>query len=222
LNQLEGALKFVARNTQHEIRITGRAERETIPEYPEAAIREAITNAICHRDYAAAGTIQVRIYDDRLEVWNPGPLPPALTVESLYREHPSLPRNPKIAMAFYRARLIEHWGTGTLRMIDACDMVNVKVKFLSEPRFFMVRFMKPKIRVSPPVEQKLNVRQRKALEFAREQGQITNRDYQKLCKIGRRQTLKDLIELVEKGLFVKIGKGRSVRYVLSQKGEMLN
>jgi len=215
-SQMESALKFVKRNTQQEIRITGRPERETIPEYPEAAIREAITNAICHRDYSAVGTIQVRIYDDRLEVWNPGTLPPTLTIESLYREHPSFPRNPKIAMAFYRARLIEHWGTGTLRMIDACDRLGIKLEFLSESGFFMARFIKPERRITPPAEQKLNDRQTKALEYARKHGQITNRDYQKLCDISRRQAIKDLSDLVEKSVLIKDGKGRAVRYLISQ------
>ena len=64
-----------------------------------------------------AGSVQVRVYDDRLEVWNPGTLPPTLAIEELYREHDSVPRNPLLAQVFYRARLIEHWGTGTLRMI---------------------------------------------------------------------------------------------------------
>jgi len=219
-SQMENALKFVARNTQREIRITGKPERETIPEYPEAAIREAVTNAICHRDYSAVGTIQVRIYEDRLEVWNPGTLPPSLTIESLYREHPSLPRNPKIALAFYRARLIEHWGTGTLRMAEACDRLGVKLEFLSESGFFMVRLVKPEIRISPPIEQKLNDRQRKALDYASKHGQITNRDYQKLCDISRRQALKDLNGLVKKGLLIKDGEGRAVRYVMSPKDGM--
>ena len=180
LNQLENALKFVERNTRHEIRITGRPERETIPEYPEAAIREAVINAICHRDYAAVGTIQVRIYDDRLEVWNPGTLPPSLTIESLYREHPSLPRNPKIALAFYRARLIEHWGTGTLRMADACAGTGIKLEFFSESGFFMVRFIKPEKMISLLTEQKLNDRQKKGLEYANQNGNITNREYKDL------------------------------------------
>jgi ATP-dependent DNA helicase RecG len=219
-SQMENALKFVSRNTQREIRITGKPERETIPEYPEAAIREAVINAICHRDYSAVGTIQVRIYEDRLEVWNPGTLPPSLTIESLYREHPSLPRNPKIALAFYRARLIEHWGTGTLRMAEACDRLGVKLEFLSESGFFMVRLVKPEIRISPPIEQKLNDRQRKALDYASKHGQITNRDYQKLCDISRRQALKDLNELVKKGLLIKDGEGRAVRYVMSSKDGM--
>lgn len=220
LYQLENALKFVARNTKQEIRITGRPERETIPEYPDAAIREAIINAICHRDYAAVGTIQVRIYDDRLEVWNPGTLPLGITIESLYREHPSLPRNPKISLAFYRARLIEHWGTGTLRMAEACDKMRIKLDFLSEQGFFMVRFVKPEGVILQIKDQELKDRHRKALGYVGKHGQITNRDYQKLCGISRRQALKDLIELVENGLLIKEGEGRSVRYVFDQKNRV--
>jgi len=218
--QMEDALKFVARNTQREIRITGRPERESIPEYPEAAIREAVINAICHRDYSVVGTIQVRIYDDRLEVWNPGTLPPSLTIERLYREHPSLPRNPKIALAFYRTRLVEHWGTGTLRMADECERLGIKLEFLSESGFFMARFVKPQIAIPPSIKPKLNERQRKGLDYASKHGQITNRDYQKLCDISRRQALKDLIELVEVGLLIKAGEGRAVRYLMSPKDGM--
>ena len=220
LSQMDKALAFVARNIRQEIRITGKPEREIYPEYPDEAVREAIINALCHRDYAAVGTIQVRIYDDRLEVWNPGTLPPSLTIESLYREHPSLPRNPKIALAFYRARLIEHWGSGTLRMADACGRLGIKLEFLSEPGFFMVRFVKPAIVVLPTREMQLNDRQRKALEYVRKHGQITNRDYQKLCDISRRQALKDLNELVEKDLLIKSGEGRAVRYVMSPENGM--
>jgi len=220
LNQLENALKFVARNTRREIRITGQPERETIPEYPEAAIREAVTNAICHRDYSVVGTIQVRIYDDRLEVWNPGTLPPSLTIESLYREHPSLPRNPKIALAFYRARLIEHWGTGTLRMADACEELGIKLEFSSEQGFFMVRFVKPEIRISLPTEKKLNGRQIRGLEYAKKNGKITTGEYKYLCNISERQAFDDLKSLVEMGLLIRTGSGRATRYILTNNREL--
>jgi len=85
LHQLDETMAFVTRNTRQAIVITGRPERDIVPEYPAEAVREATINAICHRDYAMAGTVQVRIYDDRLEVWNPGTLPPGMTVDQLYR-----------------------------------------------------------------------------------------------------------------------------------------
>jgi ATP-dependent DNA helicase RecG len=140
LSQLDNAQKFIARNTHQEIRITGRPERDIVPEYPVEAVREALVNAVCHRDYAAVGTVQVRIYDDRLEVWNPGTLPADLTIAQLYREHPSRPHNPRLAHVLYRARLIEQWGSGTLRMMGICDNAGASVAFRMEAGFFVARF----------------------------------------------------------------------------------
>ncbi len=142
LSQFEESLSFVRRNTRQAIRITGKPEREIVPEYPDDAVREAITNALCHRDYASVGTVQVRIFGDRLEVWNPGVLPPDLSIEDLYCQHASYPRNPRLAHALYRARLIEHWGTGTLRILGACKGYDLQPEFLSEMGCFITRIKK--------------------------------------------------------------------------------
>ncbi len=80
-------------------------------ELPEDALREAILNAIVHKDYTA-GPIKMRVWDDRLELWNPGSLPEELPLDKIYKTHACYPRNPNIAYAFYRAGLIEHWGSG--------------------------------------------------------------------------------------------------------------
>jgi ATP-dependent DNA helicase RecG len=205
-------LAFVARNTRQGIRITGRAERETIPEYPEDAVREAIVNAICHRDYAAVGTVQVRIYDDRLEVWNPGTLPPGLSIESLSREHPSRPRNPRLAQALYRARLIEHWGTGTLRMIQAAKDRDMKLEFGQDGGVFMVRFVKTAQVVSRPADVPISARQERVLRYLTEHGTITRREYRALVQVSERQSLRDLTEMMERGILVRSGKGRTTCY----------
>lgn len=214
LSQMEHALAFVARNTRQEIRITGRPEREAIAEYPEDAVREAIVNAVCHRDYAAVGTTQVRIYDDRLEVWNPGALPPELSIESLSREHPSRPRNPRLAQALYRARLIEHWGTGTLRMIRAAKDRGLKLEFGQDGGVFMVRFIKAAQVVSRPEDVQISARQEKALRYLAKHGRITTLEYQRLCGVSERQSLKDLSDMTEKGMLVRSGKGRATHYRL--------
>jgi len=214
LSQMDRALAFVNRNTRQGIRITGRAEREAIPEYPEDAVREAIVNAVCHRDYAAVGTVQVRIYDDRLEVWNPGTLPPELSIESLRREHPSRPRNPRLAQALYRARLIEHWGTGTLRMIQAAKDRGMKLEFCQDGGVFAVRFIKTAQVVSRPADVDISARQEKALRYLAEHGTITRREYRKLLRVSERQSLIDLTELAEKGIVIRLGKGRATRYQL--------
>jgi ATP-dependent DNA helicase RecG len=214
LGQLDRTLAFVARNTRQGIRITGRAEREPVPEYPEDAVREAIVNALCHRDYAAVGTVQVRIYDDRLEVWNPGSLPPELSIESLSREHPSRPRNPRLAQALYRARLVEHWGTGTLRMIQAAKDRGLKLEFGQDGGVFIVRFIKATQVASRPEGVQISARQEKALQYLATHEKITTLEYQRLCGVGERQSLKDLRDMTEKGMLVRSGRGRATHYRL--------
>jgi len=95
-------------------------ERQEKWEYPPDAVREAIVNAVCHRDYESTANIQIRIFDDKIEIWGCGPLPEPLTPADLKREHKSIPRNPLIAKCFFLIKYIEQWGTGTNRMIDKC------------------------------------------------------------------------------------------------------
>ncbi|MDR3441748.1 MAG: putative DNA binding domain-containing protein [Legionella sp.] len=100
----------------------GKLQRIDQPAVPALAIREALINAICHRDYMVENaTISLAIYDDRLEIWNIGELPPELDIESLKVPHDSYPRNQKIADVFYKRGWIENWGTGTLRMMGYCQ-----------------------------------------------------------------------------------------------------
>lgn len=89
------------------------------PLYPPEALREAVANAICHRDYTVGGgSIGIGIYDDRLEVTSTGPLPFGITPEALFEPHPSRPWNPLIAGAFYRGGITERWGSGTMMMAE--------------------------------------------------------------------------------------------------------
>ena len=215
LTQTDEALAFVQRNTQQAIRITGRAAREVIPEYPEAAVREALVNAICHRDYTASGTVQVRIYENRLEVWNPGMLPPDLTVEALYSEHPSHPRYRHLADVLYRARMIEKWGTGTLRIIQACVERGLpRPEFQSGMGTFIVRFTKPADdpQLIPAVG--LNSRQTAAISYVADHGRITSGEYTEIHKISGSQALNDLNSLIKRGVLVRRGQGRTAHYVL--------
>src|SRR5215471_2193642 len=89
------------------------------PLYPPEALREALANALCHRDYAAGGgSVSLAIYDDRLEIASTGPLPFGQTPQDLMKPHPSRPWNPLIAGVFHRRGIIESWGRGTLRMAE--------------------------------------------------------------------------------------------------------
>ncbi len=100
-------------------------------EYPEKALREAILNAIIHKDYYGT-TIFLSIYDDRLNIWNPGKLPDTLTVEQLRLQHCSVPRNRLIADVFFKAGYIEAWGRGINLMIEECQTYNIPDPMIAE------------------------------------------------------------------------------------------
>lgn len=102
--------------------VPGLYERQDDPLYPPEALREALANALCHRDYAAGGgSVSIAIYDDRLEIGSVGPLPFGQTPADLKKPHPSRPWNPLIAGAFHRRGIIESWGRGTLKMAELTD-----------------------------------------------------------------------------------------------------
>ena len=110
-----------------------RAESARAPrtyEIPVEVVTEAIVNAVAHRDYTDNGSVQVMLFADRLEVWNPGRLPPPLTLEKLREAHRSVPGNPLLAESLYLMEYIERMGTGTLDMIRRCVAAG-----LPEPEF---------------------------------------------------------------------------------------
>lgn len=116
VNDIEESLRFIERNTRTGYRIE-KLRREDVPEYPMRALREAITNAVMHRDYFEVGAnVFVEIYDDRIEISNPGGLPKGLSREELGTR--SVRRNPLIADLLHRIALIEKAGTGIRRMIE--------------------------------------------------------------------------------------------------------
>ena len=113
-------------------------------EIPREVVAEAIVNAVAHRDYTSKGSVQVMLFEDRLEVWNPGTLPPSLTLEKLRHPHGSVPANPLLAEALYLAKYIERMGTGTGDMIDRCRSAG-----LAEPQFALTDGFSITLRRSP-------------------------------------------------------------------------
>ncbi len=126
-----------------------RAESVRAPvayEIPKEVVTEAIVNAVAHRDYTNNASVQVMLFRDRLEVWNPGRLPPPLTLEQLRVAHRSVPNNPLLAEPLYLAQYIERMGTGTLDMIRRC-----RDAALREPEFTDSSGFKTTIwRATPP------------------------------------------------------------------------
>ena len=131
-----------------------RAESVQAPvnyEIPKEVVTEAIVNAVAHRDYTSNASVQVMLFTDRVEVWNPGRLPPPLTLEQLRVAHSSIPNNPLLAEPLYLAQYIERMGTGTLDMIRRCSDAN-----LSEPEFTDSSGFKTTIwRATPPEQIKV-------------------------------------------------------------------
>ena len=189
-------------------------QRREVWEYPLEALREAVTNALIHRDYTYPADIQIRLEEDRLEVWSPGELPPPLTPGALYGPHASVLRNPLIAQAFYFAGIIERWGTGTTRIIRLC-----REQELPDPAFnnwqggVRVTFLKDPYTPDQLRKIGLNERQIKAVLYVKEYGQIGNTEYQELTGVKERTATSELGDLVKKGILIRIGTtGRGTRY----------
>lgn len=191
-------------------------ERQDITEYPPFAVREALVNAVCHRDYRLKGRrIEMRMYADRLEVISPGGLPGFITVDNLVEEHFS--RNPRLVAGLFQWGYIEELGLGIDRMIE--DMVqdgHPPPKFKAAPYAFTVTlFNARERRATPKWETQMNERQARALTYVREKGSITNREYRELCPDVTPETLRlDLNDLVDRGVLLRIGAKKGTYYIL--------
>lgn len=185
-------------------------------EYPIAAMREMILNALVHRNYMGVHT-QIRLYDDKFSVWNDGGLPEGISEEDLKRVHRSKPRNPLIADVCFKGGYIDAWGRGTLKIIETCKEANLPEPLLREEQggftclIFNSVFQKHLYK-----ELGLNERQFKAIKFVKESGSISNSDYQKLNNIGKTTATYELKYLVERGIFnPPLAKGRGAYYTLA-------
>lgn len=217
IDQVDKSLSFVLEHVPMKVYLTGKPAREEKYEYPPDAIREAIINAICHRDYETSTNIQIRIFDDRIEVWGCGPLPEPLTPEDLREKHRSILRNPLIAKCFFLMKFIEQWGTGTNDMIDMCLNEGIP-----EPLFeyvtgdFVVTFRKSKLTEEYLEELDLNERQKTAVMVVKEEGKITNKKYQDINSVSRQTATRELSGLVQKGVFKQVGiTGKGTFYILT-------
>jgi len=167
-------------------------------------------------DYFSTASVQVMVFADRIEVWNPGELPSQLTLEALRKVHPSIPRNPLIAELFYLAKYIEKVGSGTNEMIKQC-----KKEGLPEPEFqqkmgSFVAIVWRNIYTDEYLDMlDLNDRQKRAVKYVKEQGSISNSEYCGLFSVSRKTATNDLVDLVNKNIFDIVGTGkRNLRYVL--------
>jgi ATP-dependent DNA helicase RecG len=196
--------------------VVNQLEREEVTEYPPFAVREALVNAVAHRDYQISGRrTELRMYSNRLEVISPGGLPGYMTVDNLVEEHFS--RNPRLVGNLFQWGYIEELGLGIDRMIE--DMVQAghpPPQFKATPYSFTVTLFNVRERPAiPKWSRSMNERQARALTYVREHGSITNREYQSICPDVTPETLRlDLVDLVEQGILLKIGSKKGTHYIL--------
>ena len=233
--QIDEAFQFVLRNIHLGATIVG-IYRQDVYEIPPDAIRELIINAMVHRSYLDHGTIQVAVYDNRLEITSPGKLPMGQTMERM-KEGYSKIRNEALAHAFAYMNLIEHWGSGIPRIID-----KVKAAGLREPEFIggevdlriniyrgqidgTVDLNASNTAVKPPLNRRetadkvpVTEQEQQIYKYVSENAGITTAQAMKLLGIKQRRTREILVKMVEKGWLRKEGASRSTIYVKNTEG----
>jgi predicted HTH transcriptional regulator len=215
--QIDRALGFVLDSIRLPvIQQTHTAQALRPPEIPPFVIQEAIVNAVAHRNYNSNAAVQVIVFTDRVEVWNPGKLPSQLTVDKLKQPHNSCPTNPLLAEVLFWSSYVQKAGSGTLEMVKQC-----RENGLPEPEFitprgeFRIIIPRDVLTESRLKKMGLKERQLKAVKYVKENGKITNKEYQKITGLKKRQSTDDLNLLEEKEIFKRTGKtGKGVCYII--------
>ena len=183
-------------------------------EYPDSALREMLLNSLIHRNYLGS-FIHIWVYDDRICIWNDGGLPEGITLESLWYNHSSKPRNKLIAEVCFKGGLIDAWGRGTTKIIDSCRAEGLPDPELTErDGGFLVTLFKNQFSDENLRKMGLNERQIRAVLYVKENGRITNREYQELNGVAGRTALRDLDELTSMNIFKRHGDGKNTQYYI--------
>ena len=216
-NQVDTALDFVLDRLKNPvIPESGKATTKTPYEIPAFVIREAVVNGLVHRDYSSAAGVQIMVFSDRVEVWNPGGLPPQLTLDSLKQPHPSIPHNPLLAEAFHLTTYIEKAGSGTMEMIKRC-----RESGLLEPEFeekmgsFVTTIRRHCLTEEYLQSLGLNERQTEIFEYLKIHKSIKSTEYSIMFNVTDRQARADLSHLVDMHLLKRTGQARLVIYMLN-------
>lgn len=215
-NQIEnvmGILKSKYLNTT--IKYDGLRRIELL-EYPFDALREAIINAIIHRDYSGTSHIQIKVFSNKMVIINQGKLPPEIPLEKLKTNHLSIPKNPLLAEIFYYAGYIESWGQGTIKILDICQKAGLpEPDFSNDEGMFTVTFYKNYLSKENLKKIGLNERQINAVQYLLLNDSISNEKYQEINKVSKRTTTRDFKTLIEKNIIKKLGKtGKGTEYIL--------
>jgi ATP-dependent DNA helicase RecG len=213
LKQLDGAMAFFERYNARQIKITGAPRHEEWEDYPRVAIREAVINALVHRDYFYDSShIYFHLYDGFLEIDNPGGLVGGLSLKDLGSK--AARRNRMLADLMQRAGYIENAGSGIVRIKESLSRNNNPPAKISATNFFSIKLiMRPK----DLTEDSLTDRQKSLYAFIMQSGPVSKTECQKVIHVGSDTTLTELKNLMDKGLIQKKGKGKNTRYFIMDK-----
>ena len=220
IEQYEQCMLFYKKHLNIGEKIEG-AYRETIEEIPLVAYREAIANALVHRDYSRDSAIRVEIFSDRIEIVSPGSLPVGLSVDEYESGSISLVRNRIVADLFRRLNLIEKFGTGVRRIKEQYRRYTEKPSFSVYDNSILVVLPKVNGRGREQVNDSItkfisDQRVAKVYEMLLANGTLTRVEIEKALKLGRSQTGDILKSMNERHIIVKLGNARSTKYALKK------
>lgn len=218
---LDAGIEFCFKHLNLSGKIVG-LRREEHLEIPVEALREALTNALCHRRYDdPRASVSLAIYDDRIEIINPGRFPVGITPENIKESHESFPYNLRIAQVLYLSTYLEGWGTGVRRMIDLCREQNVpEPEYHSDGHLVKVVFRKGISEknvvkdVTKDVTKELSDRQRVILNSISEDPFVTTMEMSQKIGVAIRTILRDIDILHEMGILSREGGRKNGKWII--------
>ncbi|MCL2323020.1 MAG: putative DNA binding domain-containing protein [Oscillospiraceae bacterium] len=210
LKQMEEAYDYISLNNNQNSTFDG-LKRIDHPDYPSEAIREALLNAIIHRDYDYSGSIIINVYDNRMEFISIGGLVKGITIVDIMNGV-SQPRNMMIANIFYRLELIESYGTGIQKIMESYKKASIKPIIQPAPASFVVTL--PKLETSKNSQLTPETQENEVIEIIKQKGFVTRQDVEQFFNISKYPAIAFLNKMINDGKIIKIGAARSVKYVI--------
>lgn len=183
--------------------------------FPRAALREALLNAIVHKDYSGGSPIQISVYDNKIYFWNDGQLPDNWTVEQLLSKHASKPFNPLIANAFFRAGMIESWGRGIEKINQECEAVGVSApEYRTDASGLMVKFHTKVTQTEKTLEKTPEKTPEKIIALLRDDGSLSIAKLSKQIGKSTSAIERALRKLRENGDIERVGPDKGGYWVV--------
>ena len=222
------AEKYIRSNIRWRVVFDGSLQRKEIPEIPMDAVREAIINSFCHKDYKSSQNNTISIYSNRVEIYNPGTFPDGLTPEDFIKgSELSVKRNPLLAQLMYFVKDIESFGTGLKRITDACDSAGVRVEFKMTKLGFAVVFYRSTDAISDDniggnigdsigEDIAVNETQRQIIAKISENSRISAKALAEQIGIASRNVEVNIMKLKQAGIIDRVGSPKNGYWVVKK------